>query len=53
VTVRDGYPRLRPGVESSILGLHFVGAPAAVAARLHAEQRLVLTSRNALGLWAD
>jgi cation diffusion facilitator CzcD-associated flavoprotein CzcO/predicted ATP-grasp superfamily ATP-dependent carboligase len=27
----DGYPRLRPGLESSIDGLHFVGAPAALS----------------------
>jgi len=24
-----GYPRLRPGLESSVHGLHFLGAPAA------------------------
>jgi len=24
-----GYPRLRPGLESSVAGLHFLGAPAA------------------------
>jgi cation diffusion facilitator CzcD-associated flavoprotein CzcO len=27
----DGYPRLRPGLESSVPGLHFVGAPAALS----------------------
>jgi hypothetical protein len=27
----DGYPRLRPGLESSAAGLHFVGAPAALS----------------------
>lgn len=29
VTCVDGYPVLRPGMESSIPGLHFLGAPAA------------------------
>jgi hypothetical protein len=29
VEVVAGYPRLRPGLESSVPGLHFVGAPAA------------------------
>jgi cation diffusion facilitator CzcD-associated flavoprotein CzcO/predicted ATP-grasp superfamily ATP-dependent carboligase len=29
VEVADGYPVLRPGLESSVAGLHFVGAPAA------------------------
>jgi cation diffusion facilitator CzcD-associated flavoprotein CzcO len=27
----NGYPRLRPGLESSVPGLHFAGAPAAVS----------------------
>ena len=26
--IRDGLPVLRPGLESSVRGLHFVGAPA-------------------------
>jgi thioredoxin reductase len=28
ISVDDGYPVLRPGLESSVSGLHFVGAPA-------------------------
>jgi hypothetical protein len=27
--ITDGFPRLKPGLESSIPGLHFIGAPAA------------------------
>ena len=29
--VSDGYPKLGPGLESSVPGLHFVGAPAALS----------------------
>ncbi len=29
--VADGYPRLGPGLESSVAGLHFLGAPAAMS----------------------
>ena len=29
VRCTDGYPQLRPGGESSVRGLHFLGAPAA------------------------
>jgi FAD-dependent urate hydroxylase len=29
VEVDNGYPRLRAGLESSVPGLHFLGAPAA------------------------
>lgn len=31
ISVSGGYPRLRPGLESSVAGLHFVGAPAALS----------------------
>lgn len=31
VAVRDGYPLLSPGFESSVPGLHFLGAPAALS----------------------
>jgi FAD-dependent urate hydroxylase len=31
ISVRDGYPLLRSGLESSVPGLHFLGAPAALS----------------------
>jgi FAD-dependent urate hydroxylase len=31
INVAQGYPRLGPGLESSVTGLHFVGAPAAMS----------------------
>ncbi len=31
LAVKGGYPVLRPGLESSLAGLHFVGAPAAIS----------------------
>lgn len=31
LALREGYPQLRPGLESTVPGLHFVGAPAAVS----------------------
>ena len=31
ITRENGYPELGPGLESSVPGLHFVGAPAALA----------------------
>jgi NADPH-dependent 2,4-dienoyl-CoA reductase/sulfur reductase-like enzyme len=31
LALRDGYPLLGPGLESSVPGLHFVGAPAALS----------------------
>ncbi len=31
IEVAQGFPRLGPGLESSLAGLHFVGAPAAMS----------------------